>query len=76
MAGFPQRSETREIVLSPQESLLAGGPAEQLEQQIQTSFKQGVHRIFVDLRAVPTIAATISFASCSSGEPLVTGADS
>jgi anti-anti-sigma factor len=55
MAGFPQRPETREIVLSPQESLLAGGPAEQLEQQIQTSFKQGVHRIFVDLRAVPTI---------------------
>lgn len=34
---------------------MAGGPAEQLEQLIQSSFKQGAHRIFVDLRAVPVI---------------------
>ena len=32
MAGlFPQRSETRELLLSPQESLVAGAPAEQLD---------------------------------------------
>src|SRR5687768_613659 len=56
MAGlFPQRAETRELVLSPQESLVAGGPAEQLEQLIQASFKQGVQRVFVDLRAVPAL---------------------
>ena len=52
---FPQRGEARELVLSPQEHLLAGGPAEQLEQLIQTSFKQGVQRVFVDLRAVPAV---------------------
>jgi anti-anti-sigma factor len=53
--AFSQRSEARELVLSPQEHLVAGGPAEQLEQQIQTSFKQGVHRLVIDLRAVPAI---------------------
>ena len=52
---FPQRSDARELLLSPQESLVAGGPAEQLEQLIQTSFRQGVQRLFVDLRAVPAL---------------------
>jgi anti-anti-sigma factor len=55
MPVFHQRSEASELVLSPQEHLVAGGPAEQLEQLIQASFKQGVHRLFVDLRAVPVI---------------------
>ena len=56
MAGlFQQRSDARELLLSPQESLIAGGPAEQLEQLIQSSFKQGVHRMVVDLRAVPVL---------------------
>jgi anti-anti-sigma factor len=56
MAGlFPQRTDARELQLSPQESLVAGGPAEQLEQLIQASFKQGVQRMFVDLRAVPVL---------------------
>jgi anti-anti-sigma factor len=56
MAGvFPQRNDARELLLSPQESLVAGGPAEQLEQLIQSSFKQGVQRMFVDLRAVPIL---------------------
>ncbi|HXG87266.1 MAG TPA: STAS domain-containing protein [Vicinamibacterales bacterium] len=52
---LPQRPDARELVLSPQEHLVAGGPAEQLEQLIQTSFRGGAHRIFVDLRAVPLI---------------------
>jgi anti-anti-sigma factor len=52
---FPQRADARELVLSPQENLVAGGPAEQLEQLIQSSFKQGVQRVFVDLRAVPIV---------------------
>ena len=55
MPVFSQRSEPRELVLTPREELIAGGPAEQLEQQIQTSFKGGVHRIVVDLRDVPKI---------------------
>jgi anti-anti-sigma factor len=56
MAGlFAQRSEAREIVFSPQEHLVAGGPAEQLEQLIQNALRQGQQRLFVDLRAVPAI---------------------
>jgi anti-anti-sigma factor len=56
MAGlFPQRADARELVLSPQENLVTGGPAEQLEKLIQSSFKQGVERVFVDLRAVPIV---------------------
>src|SRR5262245_20239878 len=50
-----QRPEMRELVLSPQEHLVAGGPAEELEQQIQSSFRQGVQSVLVDLRAVPLI---------------------
>jgi anti-anti-sigma factor len=52
---FPQRGETRDIVLSPQESLVAGGSAEQLEQLIQLSYKQGVQQIVVDLQGVPRV---------------------
>ena len=52
---FAPRGEARELVLSPQENLVAGGPAEQLEQLIQASFKQGMQRVFVDLRAVPLL---------------------
>jgi anti-anti-sigma factor len=52
---FPQRNDARELLLSPQESLVAGGPAEQLEQLIQSSFKAGVQRMVVDLRAVPML---------------------
>jgi anti-anti-sigma factor len=52
---FAPRAETRELVLSPQEPLVAGGPAEELEQLIQSNFKQGVQRMFVDLRAVPSL---------------------
>jgi len=57
-ALFQQRSEARELVLSPQEHLIAGGPAEQLEQQIQASFRQGVQNVYVDMRAVPEIDST------------------
>ena len=41
--------------MSPQERLVAGGPAEQLEKEIQTSLKQGAQRIVVDMRNVPAI---------------------
>lgn len=52
---FHQRAEARELVLSPQERLVAGGPAEQLEREIQASLKQGVQRVVVDMRKVPAI---------------------
>ena len=52
---FHQRSEARELVLSPQERLVAGGPAEQLEREIQTSLKLGVQRVVIDMRKVPSI---------------------
>jgi anti-anti-sigma factor len=52
---FEKRAEARELVLSPQERLVAGGPAEQLEKEIQSSLKQGVQRIVVDMRKVPEI---------------------
>ena len=55
MAGLLPRTDARELLLSPQEGLVAGGPAEQLEQLIQTSFKQGIQRMYVDLRAVPVL---------------------
>ena len=45
----------RELVLSPQEHLVAGGPAEELEQQIQVHFRHGVQSVLIDMRAVPAI---------------------
>ena len=42
------------LVLSPQEPLTAGGPAEELERQIQETFKAGYEHVVIDLRGVPT----------------------
>ncbi|HEX4913962.1 MAG TPA: STAS domain-containing protein, partial [Vicinamibacterales bacterium] len=42
------------MVLSPQEPLVSGGPAEELERGIQETFKQGYEHVVVDLRGVPT----------------------
>lgn len=58
MSLLHQKSEPREIVLSPQETLVAGGSAEQLEKQIQSSLRQGVQRVVVDMRKVPSIDST------------------
>jgi anti-anti-sigma factor len=45
----------RRIVLSPQEGLVAGGPAEEFEQRIQALLRDGYHDLLVDLRNVPRI---------------------
>jgi anti-anti-sigma factor len=45
----------KQLVLSPQEPLTAGGAAEQLEKQIQASLKSGIGHVVVDLRSVPLI---------------------
>ncbi len=42
------------MVLSPQEPLTAGGPAEELERRIQEIFKAGFEHVVIDLRGVPT----------------------
>lgn len=52
---LPTRSAGKTLVLSPQEPLTAGGAAEQLEKQIQTSLRSGVQHVIVDLRDVPLI---------------------
>ena len=45
----------RRVVLSPQEGLVAGGPAEEFEQRVQALFQNGSTDLLVDLRQVPTI---------------------
>ena len=45
----------RRVVLSPQEGLVAGGPAEEFEQRIQSLLREGHHDLLVDLRQVPRI---------------------
>lgn len=42
------------MVLSPQEPLVTGGPAEELERRIQETYKAGYEHVVVDLRGVPT----------------------
>ena len=50
----PKVGKVDRMVLSPQEPLLAGGPAEELERRIQETFKAGYDHVVVDLRGVPT----------------------
>ena len=45
----------RRVVLSPQEVLVAGGPAEEFEQRVQRLLRDGHHDLLVDLRSVPRI---------------------
>lgn len=50
-----ERTQKDHVVLSPQEALVAGGPAEQYEQQIQALFRQGNRHLVTDLRKVSQI---------------------
>ena len=43
------------LLLSPQEALVAGGPAEELERRIQESFRTGIEHVVIDLNGVPTL---------------------
>src|SRR5690349_20868561 len=54
MAVSEQTSGDR-LILSPQEALVAGGPAEDFEQRVQGLFKRGLRTIVADLRTVPHI---------------------
>ncbi|WP_239491795.1 STAS domain-containing protein [Luteitalea sp. TBR-22] len=54
MATSQSHAPGSRLVLSPQEALVAGGPAEELERRIQGLFREGYRHVVVDLRAVPT----------------------
>ena len=47
-------SKSDRLLLSPQEALITGGPAEELERRIQEMFKLGYEHVVIDLRGVPT----------------------
>jgi anti-anti-sigma factor len=47
-------SKAERLLLSPQEALVAGGPAEELERRIQEVFKSDVQHVVIDLRGVPS----------------------
>ena len=47
--------KSNRLVLSPQEALIAGGPAEELERRIQEVFKVGTEQVVIDLRGVPSV---------------------
>ena len=47
-------SKSDRLLLSPQEALVAGGPAEELERRIQEVFKVGYEHVVIDLRGVPS----------------------
>jgi anti-anti-sigma factor len=47
------RAKSNRLLLSPQEPLVAGGRAEELERRIQEVFKSGYEHVVIDLRGVP-----------------------
>ncbi len=50
-----ERRDGRRLVISPQEPLLGGGPAEEFERRVQTLFREGFRDLIADLRSVPAI---------------------
>jgi anti-anti-sigma factor len=50
-----QRAAGSRLVLSLHEALVAGGPAEEFEQRVQTLLRAGYHHLVVDLSRVPAI---------------------
>ncbi len=52
--SIPDRNaKSHRLLLSPQEPLVAGGRAEELERRIQEVFKSGYEHVVIDLRGVP-----------------------
>src|SRR5215510_12369574 len=54
MPNASRKGSTDRLLLSPQEALVAGGPAEELERRIQDFFRNGYQHVVIDLRGVPT----------------------
>ena len=53
MITSDSRAKSNRLVLSPQEPLVAGGRAEELERRIQEVFRSGYEHVVIDLRGVP-----------------------
>lgn len=53
MATAKNSAKSNRLLLSPQEPLVAGGPAEELERRIQEVFKANYEHVVIDLRGVP-----------------------
>ncbi|MDP3719448.1 MAG: STAS domain-containing protein [Acidobacteriota bacterium] len=53
MITSESRAKSNRLLLSPQEPLVAGGRAEELERRIQEVFKAGYAHVVIDLRGVP-----------------------
>lgn len=51
----PGRTARGSLTLSPQEPLVAGGPAEEFERHVQALFRQGFRHLVVDLRATASV---------------------
>lgn len=54
MPSLTAEGSKARLLLSPQEALVAGGPAEELERRIQEVFKSNYAHVVIDLRGVPT----------------------
>jgi len=52
---MPDRASRRQVLMTPQEPLVAGGPAEKYERRVKDLFSNGCRRLIVDLRAVERI---------------------
>jgi anti-anti-sigma factor len=46
---------TRRLLLTPQEPLVGGGPAEELERRIQDIFRGGFEHLVIDMKGVPSL---------------------
>jgi len=53
MTTAHRNAKSNRLLLSPQEPLVAGGRAEELERRIQEVFKSGYAHVVIDLRGVP-----------------------
>ncbi len=53
MTTAEPNTKSNRLLLSPQEPLVAGGRAEELERRIQEVFKSGYEHVVIDLRGVP-----------------------
>jgi anti-anti-sigma factor len=51
----PAKMSRESLTLSPNEPLVAGGPAEGFERHVQTLFRQGYRRLVIDLQRVPAL---------------------
>lgn len=52
---MPDRASRRQVLVTPQEPLVAGGPAERYERRVKDLFNSGCRHVILDLRGVEAI---------------------